>query len=256
MAEVSGRVRGLEQVGGEGGKAVTLAEGQTFAGDSDFYKKTLASYAGTTPASVRAAMQRWLRRPALTVTLSPGAREAYTEAKAVEPPKSAAEKSAGIVKGNRPLPAVGQLAALDFPDIVHARLANGMPVDYVQRQGVPVTQIALTFDAGNSTDTPQSRGLATMTMDLLDEGTQTLSTQQIAEAQERLGADVSASSGSDRSYVTLNALSPNLAPALDLMSDIVKNPAFRPDDVDRSQIQPDGIVSSIAQLPDWLEQNS
>src|SRR5262249_10172643 len=45
MSEVSGRIRGLEQVGGFGGKAVSLAEGQTFAGDSDFYKKTLASYA-------------------------------------------------------------------------------------------------------------------------------------------------------------------------------------------------------------------
>ena len=31
---------------------------------------------------------------------------------------------------------------------------------------------------------------------------------------------------------------------------------FRPDDVERSQVQPDGIVSSIAQLPDWLESNS
>ena len=36
-----GRIRGLEQVGGFGGKAVTLAEGQTFADDSNFYKKTL-----------------------------------------------------------------------------------------------------------------------------------------------------------------------------------------------------------------------
>ena len=41
MSEVSGRIRGLEQVGGFGGKAVTLAEGQTYADDSDFYKKTL-----------------------------------------------------------------------------------------------------------------------------------------------------------------------------------------------------------------------
>ncbi len=45
MGEVGGRIRGLEQVGGFGGKAVTLAEGETFAGDSDFYKKTLATYA-------------------------------------------------------------------------------------------------------------------------------------------------------------------------------------------------------------------
>jgi HAD superfamily hydrolase (TIGR01458 family) len=36
---------------------------------------------------------------------------------------------------------------------------------------------------------------------------------------------------------------------------LVRTGKFRPDEVERSQIQPDGIVSSIAQLPDWLEHN-
>jgi predicted Zn-dependent peptidase len=68
MSEVSNRIRGLEEVGGFGGKAVSLAEGQTLAHDSDFYKTTLASYAAITPAVVRAAMQKWLTRPALNIT--------------------------------------------------------------------------------------------------------------------------------------------------------------------------------------------
>jgi predicted Zn-dependent peptidase len=244
MSEVSGRIRGLEQVGGFGGKAVTLAEGQTYAHDSSFYKKTLAAYAGITPASVRTAMQQWLKRPPLTITLSPGEREAYTEAKAAEPPKAGTDKTAGAVKGNRPLPPVGQLAALDFPDIVHTKLSNGIPIDYVQRGAVPVTQVALAFDAGSAADTPQGQGLAAMTMDLLDEGTSKLSSQQVAETEERLGSDVGTSNGSDRSYVTLNALSPNLAPSLDLMSDVVKDAAFRPDDIDRIRAQE---LTAIAQ---------
>ncbi len=37
---------------------------------------------------------------------------------------------------------------------------------------------------------------------------------------------------------------------------LVRTGKFRPDDVERSRVQPDGIVSSIAQLPDWLENNS
>jgi HAD superfamily hydrolase (TIGR01458 family) len=37
---------------------------------------------------------------------------------------------------------------------------------------------------------------------------------------------------------------------------LVRTGKFRPDDVERSAVQPDGIVSSIAQVPDWLEQNS
>ncbi|HVF37267.1 MAG TPA: pitrilysin family protein, partial [Sphingomicrobium sp.] len=51
--EVSGRVKGLEQVGGFGGKAVTLAEGQVFANDSEWYAKNLATYAAITPGEVK-----------------------------------------------------------------------------------------------------------------------------------------------------------------------------------------------------------
>ena len=245
MSEVSGRIRGLEQVGGFSGKAVTLAEGQTYAHDSDFYKKTLASYAAVTPAVVRATMQQWLRRPALTITLSPGQRDAYSEAKTVEPPNAGADKSQGAVKGDRQVPAVGQLAALEFPAITHTTLSNGIPVEYVQRTGVPVTQVALAFNAGTAADSPQQRGLAAMTMDLLDEGTSKLSSQQFAEAEERLGADVSASNAGDRSYVSVNALSPNLAPSLDLLTDTVKDAAFRPSDIDRVRAL---HLTSIAQL--------
>ena len=237
MSDVSNEIRGLEQVGGFGGKAVSLAEGQVFAHDSNFYKKSLAQYAAVTPAAVRTQLQQWLRRPALTVVLSPGERPAYTEAKSAIAAKPGADKTAGAVRGNRKIPPVGELAALKFPAITHTRLANGIPLEYVQRQGVPVTQLALAFDAGNAADSPQGRGLASMTMNMLDEGTSKLSSQQISEAKERLGVQISASSSNDQSFVFLNSLSPNLAPSLDLMSDIVKDSAFRPDDIERIRAQ-------------------
>jgi predicted Zn-dependent peptidase len=243
MREVSGQVRGLEQVGGFGGKAQSLAQGQTYAHDSDFYKKTLASYASITPAAVRTVMQQWLRRPALTITLSPGERAAYTEAKAVE--AKPADKSEGVVKGNRQIPPIGQLSDLQFPSITHTRLSNGIAVDYAQRTAVPITQVALSFDAGDSTDSPTARGLASFTMNLIDEGPQSLTSQEFAEAQERLGVEINSGNGADRSYVVLNALSPNLAPSLGLLSDVVRTPGFREDDVDRVRAQ---SLTSIAQL--------
>jgi zinc protease len=158
--------------------------------------------------------------------------------------KAPESKTDGAVKGAREIPPVGQLSALDFPAIVHTRLSNGVLVDYVQRSAVPVTQIALAFDAGSAADSPQARGLASMTMDLLDEGTSSKSSQEIAEAEERLGADVSSSNSGDRSYVMLNALSPNLPPSLDLMAEVTKDAAFRPDDVERIRAQK---LTAIAQ---------
>ena len=117
LREVGGRIRGLEQVGGFGGKAVTLAEGQTFAGDSDFYKKTLATYAAITPAEVQAAMRQWLTRPALSVRLEPGERPPYVEAKftpdgKVKPTTTAAAPGRQARRCRRS----AQLTALDFPD--------------------------------------------------------------------------------------------------------------------------------------------
>jgi len=242
MSEVSGRIRGLEAVGGFGGKAVTLAEGQTYAHDSNFYKRTLASYAGITPAVVRTAMAQWLKRPALTIILSPGDRPAYAETKVAAAQRPA--KADGAVTGTRTIPPIGQLTALDFPDIVHTQLANGIPVEYVQRTGVPITQLALTFDAGEASDSPAARGLAGLAMNLMDEGTTSMSSQELAEAEERLGADVSTGNSSDRSLATLSALSANLAPSLDILADVVRNPALQPAEIERIKAQ---TLTGIAQ---------
>jgi len=155
------------------------------------------------------------------------------------------DKADGAVKGNRQIPPVGQLAALDFPDIVHTKLSNGVPVEYVQRNAVPTTNIALAFNAGDASDSPTTRGLASLSMSLMDEGTMSMSSQEIAEAEERLGADVGTGSSSDRSLATLDALSANLAPSLDVLTDVVLHPAFAPAEVDRVKKQ---VLTGIAQL--------
>ncbi len=98
----------LEQVGGFGGKAVTLAEGEVLAGDSEFYKKTLANYATVTPAEVKAAMAEWLTKPAFSLRLEPGDRPHYVEAKAVrrqaeegQPTRSRSRRSARFRRWHR-----------------------------------------------------------------------------------------------------------------------------------------------------------
>ena len=242
-SEVSGRIRALEQVGGFGGKAVTLAEGEVLAGDSDFYKKTLANYATVTPAEVRSAMAQWLTKPAFSLRLESGERPPYQEAKAVaQKPKKSADKI--TVTKRRELPPLGAMQALDFPDVSHVTLSNGVQLHYAQRSAVPVTQVALQFNAGYAADAPDARGLQNLTMTLLDEGTETRTSQQIAEEQERLGAQISTGGTADRSTVSMSALSANLAPSLELLADIVQNPAFAPEEVERVRGQ---ILTAIAQ---------
>ena len=245
LSEVGGRVRGLEQVGGFGGKAVTLAEGQTLAGDSDYYKKTLAAYASITPADVQAAMRQWLTRPALSVRLESGERPPYVETKFAPDGKVPASTTAAKPGAKRTVPPVGQLAALDFPQITHTRLANGIAVDYAQRGAVPITQLAVGFDAGDAADAPTERGTQSLMLGMLEEGTATLDAQAYSEAKERLGVDIDAATSLDRSTVTMSALSANLAPSLALLGDVIKAPAFAPDALARVKTQ---TLTGIAQL--------
>ena len=127
MAE---RIQALEPVGGFDGKAVVLAEGQLYAGDPGFYRQELAAYAKVTPDSVRAAMGRWLSRPVLAIRVDPGEREAYAEAASARPAPMPPKPLA--ITPRDPIPEVGPMKALDFPDVERARLKNGVEVVYAR----------------------------------------------------------------------------------------------------------------------------
>jgi len=242
-SNLAGTIRGLEQVGGFGGKAVTLARGEVLAGNPAQYAKQFNTLATLTPADVKTAMQRWLTRPSFTLVLEPGERDgsyeeaasvATTDENATERDRAAEEISVSEV---RPAPPIDSVAALDFPDVERATLANGMKVTYAKRDAVPATYVTLSFDAGSSADPDGKDGLAGLTLSLFDEGTADMSSQKIAEERERLGVSISSNNSSDRSSFTLSALSANLTPSLDLMSKIVREPAFAEADLERVRTQ-------------------
>jgi len=242
-SNLAGTIRGLEQVGGFGGKAVTLATGEVLAGDPAFYSRQLENLADLTPAEVKSAMQRWMTRPAFTLVLEPGEREAeYQEAASVAAEgdnASERDRSAETitVSRERPAPPIETVAKLDFPELQRATLANGMKVTYAERDAVPATYVTLSFNAGAAADPVTMQGLQSLTMGLFDEGTAALSSQEIAEERERLGVSISAGGSADRSTFTLSALSANLAPSLDLFRQIIREPAFNETDLARVKAQ-------------------
>ncbi len=231
-------IRGIERVSTQND---VLAEGLLYNGDSDFYKRNIERYASVTPAEVKTAMQQWLGRPVLKINIEPGDRPQYVEAAAKKPKKGADIKVASV---KRDMPPQGAPEPLDFPDVTHVTLSNGMKLAYAQRTAAPLTQIALAFDAGYAADAQGKRGLQNMVVQMLDEGTPTRTSQQIAEEKERLGAILAAGGSADRTTVTLSALSANLDPSLALMSDVVRNPAFDPTEIERVRTQ---LVTAVQQ---------
>ncbi|MBU3974561.1 MAG: insulinase family protein [Alphaproteobacteria bacterium] len=227
-------IQGLEQVNG---KASALAEGQLYAGDPDFYRKQLAAYAAVTPAQVQAAMQRWLSRPVYSQIVEPGDREAYVEA-AAAPSGAEPVPAAEIQRVARdPMPTIGDVSNIDFPDVQRATLSNGVEVVYAQSTTVPVTRVAVEFDAGFAADEADALGVHSMMLNLMEEGTTTRDSNALAEAQERLGASVNLGASMDRTAASLTAVTTNLDPSLVLLSDIVRNPAFAPAEVERLRAQ-------------------
>jgi zinc protease len=255
-------IRGLEQVGGFAGKAQTLAEGDVLAGDPSFYAREFDTLAKLTPADVKGALARWMTRPAMTVVLEPGARDAsYEEAAAVAAEGDNASADAGAedaisVSTVRPAPPIDSVAELDFPDVERATLANGMKVTYARRTAVPATYVAMAFNAGDAADPAGKRGLGGLTMALFDEGSKNLTAQQIAEANERLGATISVGGGDDRSTFTLSALTANLAPSLDLMRQVMREPAFNPEDLERVRSQTLNGIRQAMKSPQGIAQRT
>ncbi|MEP3226653.1 MAG: pitrilysin family protein [Parasphingorhabdus sp.] len=247
--DAAARISGLEQVGGFNGKATALAQGELYSNDPEYYKKELVRLASATPASVTAAMKKWLTRPVVGLRVVPGEREAYQEVQSGQGSRTGVltapafytqdgnAQSSNVVVDRSSLPPVGEVPNVDFPDVETATLSNGIKVYFAARDAVPMTRISLSFNAGATADPAHKIGLHNFTTAMMEEGTTSLTSVAIAEEQERLGANVSVGGGRDRTSVNLSAVNPNLDAALDLMADIVKNPAFNAEDIERIRVQ-------------------
>ncbi len=253
-AIVAGQIRGLEQVGGGGGKAAALAEGALYANDPNYYRKELQRYATVTPAQVRSAMQQWVTRAPLKLRLEPGERPATDEAKG--PAKVTQAAAALPVTTKREVPGLGSFPALDFPTVERATLSNGIKVTFAQRTAVPLTQMALSFDAGSASDSATTRGLQSLATGLLDEGAGDLTAQAIAERREELGMSYDVSGSLDRSTVVSSMLSANLAPSLELLETIVERPSFSQGDFDRLRNQLLTGISQAQKDPNGIAQRT
>ena len=136
-----------------------------------------------------------------------------------------------------PMPEIGEVEDLDFPDVERARLSNGIEVVYAQVDTVPVTRVSVSFDAGFAADRADRLGAHSLMLSLLEEGTRTRDANALAEAQERLGANINIGASMDRSSATLSTPSANLAPSLTLLADVIRNPAMGETEFERVRAQ-------------------
>ncbi len=214
----AGFVRGIERIGGFGGKSDILATHEVYAGDPDAYKTTLARVASATVEDLQRAAGEWLADGDYNLEIHPFPEYATTE--------SGVDRSAGV-------PETREFPEGRFPRLEKTTLANGLKVILAERHAVPVVWFRLLVDAGYAADQGRIPGTASLAMDMLDEGTESLSALEISEQLARLGADLRSASNLDTSFVSLSALKDKLEASLEIYADVIRNPSFAEAEVGR-----------------------
>jgi len=118
--------------------------------------------------------------------------------------------------------------AFATPKIQHWQSASGAKVLFVEDHDIPMLDVAVTLRAGSSFDTTDKSGVAGMTHQLLDSGSEGLSEDEISRGMADIGAQFGGSFDQDRSSVSLRTLSSAAErdKALDIMARVLQHPLF------------------------------
>jgi zinc protease len=214
-------VRGIERIGGFGGKSDILAKSQVYGGRPDAYKESLARQASARVRDLDDAGQRWLTDGRLVMEIRPYPN--YTT------------RASDVDRSVFPDP--GEPPKARFPELQRATLSNGLRVILAERHAVPVVNLQLLVDAGYAADQSAAEGTANLTLAMLDEGTASRDALEISKELAALGAELSTGSNLDLSTVALSALVENLDPSLDIFADVILNPSFDEEEFGRLKEQ-------------------
>ena len=240
-------IYGMATVGGFGGKNDQLNQYATFVGKPGYFQQDLARYRRVTAEDVKRAANTYLIEHRLKATVLPRGREKSSTEPPVESPATGSKPAAATAspqtvakrsaeassKWKLPTPKADPKFAL--PGIQRRQLSNGLEVVIVEHHELPVVTMNLVVKAGSAADPQNRAGLASLTADLLDEGTKKRSALEISNSLTDIGARLGTSADWDSSSTNLVTLTRHLGKALDIYADVITNPAFNEDELKRSR---------------------
>jgi zinc protease len=256
-------VRSMEPLSG---LASRLLYYDLFAGDPNYLRKDLERYQQATPQSLMAWAQKILGKDRrVVVTVAPNAKapimgrlrhavaaQSTSTIDAGSPAKRPSPRIASRVTPDAPfrakLPPAGENHAFKIPPVKRLRLRNGLAVILAESHKLPLVNVGVWIKTGSSANPRGQAGLASLTANMLDEGTENRTATQVANQIGQLGASLVTYATWDASVVSLFALTDNLERALPVWTDVLLNPAFTADDMKRVV---DNLRAAIAQRKDY-----
>ena len=136
----------------------------------------------------------------------------------------------GII-AERPVP--GQPRRYDFPETFRTTLPNGLRVVVTPMAGRELVAASLAIRVGAADEPPALAGATVLAARGLTEGTEVRDAIELTDAFERLGASMHAEAGWDAISAGLDVPASRLEPALELLAEVVRRPAFPASEIER-----------------------
>jgi zinc protease len=121
---------------------------------------------------------------------------------------------------------------------------NGITVLVLEQHFLPIVEIHALIKAGSAQDPPEKAGLANLVASLLDEGTTTRSSKQLAEQIDFVGGSLGAQAGEDFTTASARTLKKDIDLGFILLADILQRPAFPKQEFERVRSQILGEITS------------
>ena len=133
------------------------------------------------------------------------------------------------------IPADGPDPAITLPVVWEEKLGNGMRVLGIENDELPLVQFTVVLKGGHYLDPLDKAGTALLVADMMMEGTQNKTPQELEEEIERLGAYISISASATDITISANTLARNYEKTLALVEEILLEPRWDAEEFDMAK---------------------
>lgn len=244
---ISGMVFGLESVSG---KVSQLAAYETFANNANFIQQDLARYENVTKADVVRVYNEYIKnKPAVIMSIVPKGQidgiakpDTWERYERTIPDLSGSEElnlRVAVDDFDRSIqpPSSNVDLSIQVPNIWRTNLANGIQVLGAANPETPTTALQIRIKNGQSNETLDKLGLASLTAGMLGETTTGSTNEELSNRLAKLGSSVNIGSGDEFTTITVRSLTENLDATLDIAMERLFTPAFDTADFTRLQAQ-------------------
>ncbi len=210
-----------------------LVEGELFSGDPLFINTELDWLNAATGEDLRQVANRWLSRGYYQLV--------------VEPFPELVSADSGVDRSS--VPSVTAKSDINFPDIETASLKNGIQLVVAKRGNIPLVDVSIQIDTGTQAAPADAPGLPAIVFAMMDKGTKKYDASELAAAQDRIAMGSSFGAGNERSSMAYRILSSELEPSLDLAAEILRNPTFPEEELDKLKARVRAYLSNLQHAP-------